>query len=209
MPNVLNTSDICEARVWTTNQEQAAVNSFFFRIVGGGGVTDTDQALVTAIDSVIESAWKSAIGADSVYNGVQLYIVKPRPMPAFVKEISSAGPGTNLGLTMGRQTTGLISWRTALAGSANRGRTYFPFPTTTEDQSGAVPTNAYLTILDGIMLALIGPILFGSAATAILGVYHRATNVTTDILASSSSPVKKWATQKRRGSYGRPNVSPI
>ncbi len=108
---------------------------------------------------------------------------------------------------MGRQLCGMISWRTLFAGPANRGRTFFPFPCTDEDSVGGVPTIAYETILNNIATALAGPIAFGAGGMAVLGVYHRVSRTTSPI--DDWTIQRKFATQKRRGSYGRANVSPI
>lgn len=207
MSTILSIGDICEVRAWVVNAEQAAVNSYFFEITAASSSSDTDQALSDAIDTIIAPKYKSALGSDSDYRGTQLYIVTRRPMPAYVSTTASAGFGTASGLTMGRQTSGLIAWRTAFAGPGFRGRTYFPFPTTGEDASGAIPSNGYLTILNGLSTALTGGNSFGVAGTAKLSIFHRTTRTPTTV--TSGAPIAKWATQKRRGSYGRANVSPI
>lgn len=108
------------------------------------------------------------------------------------------------------QTAGLITKRTAVPGRRGRGRAYIPFPTESYNDANGLPTNAYMTPAGALAFSISQSVLVG---TLIDGNYldpvilHRDTGGTSDILATLAR--QKWATQRRRGSYGRPNVSPF
>lgn len=113
------------------------------------------------------------------------------------------------------QVCGLLQWKTDYAGPANRGRTYFPFPTSGDDASGGIPSNTYLAALDlfAVQLLDLTAITAGGDSLAISLVLKHGKNkagVTpppTPITGHHAYPI--FATMQKRGYFGRPNKSPI
>jgi len=149
---------------------------------------------------------------DASYRGVLGQIILPAPPAAYVVQIGHAGPGTDSQYALPTQTSGLISWQTAKAGRAYRGRTYLPFPSIVEDAAGEVPTTSYITKGQTLAAALLGltSIVVGSrSATVQLSLLHRKgllKNTVTPITAFTMGG--RWATTRRRGAFGRPNLAP-
>lgn len=207
----LAVGDILQLRAWTTLGEQAAVNTFHYLVTAATGAATTDLDAATVFSSLVNSSYKTLTSADTRFNGVQCNIISRTPLPIGQADVIDAGPGTDSNPAMGRQLCGLISWRTLFAGPAFRGRTYFPFPVTDEDAAGGKPTNGYIIGLTSFagavrgMVSILGAL--GGTASVQLVIYHRATKTTTPIVASHVDAA--FATMKKRGSFGRPNVSPI
>jgi hypothetical protein len=126
---------------------------------------------------------------------------------------TAASSGTAIGNLTPRQVSCLIGTQTAIAGRANRGRVYIPFPSDTFVSAAGELTGAGFAILVNIASAL-GPavtLTFGGATTNMaLTVRHPDVAVpvphtpsTTDVV--SMVPAALLATQRRRGDYGRSN----
>jgi hypothetical protein len=208
----LNAGDIVQVRIWTTLAEQAAVNTIHYVIstVPTPGPTPLD--LITALDTSIAPEIKALLPIDATYNGMQGRVINTPTLYLNDVDVTSAGPGTNANPAMGRQLCGLIRLATIFARPKYRGRLYWPFPCVDEDFTGGIPSVAYVTALNGILGNMFSLTTFGGGggtANCAMAIYHRATNDATRVVASGSFAERKWATQKRRGSFGRANVSPI
>jgi hypothetical protein len=211
VPIVLN--QIVQTRFWTTCLDQAAVNTLNWRcsLVTGGGANN--QEVANAMDTHVGAQYPGLLGTDASYNGVQVMLPLTAPLPATVFSTASAGGGVLTAPTMGRQLCGMVSLNTAFAGPRYRGRIYIPFVPALEDSAHGVPSNAYLALLIAFCGIIGSPITcVGGAGSVTLTpcLLHRSTAIvprTTDVVGVG--PRNKFATQRRRGSYGRPNVAPI
>jgi hypothetical protein len=117
-------------------------------------------------------------------------------------------PGTALGNPQPQQVAGLITRRVNLPKNNNRGRVYIPFPSTAGTSTVERPSAAYIALLTTLQQALLP-----TTAPANVGgqqwspVLYKLGAVAGNALISAL-PSNKWATQKRRGDYGIPNVIP-
>lgn len=216
---IIENGDIFVVRAWTTSAEQAAVNSFYYRNISAAGTPASDQDVASAMDTLLAPLYKAVLADTDTYNGVQVQIVDPftpGPLNMAVNSIAAAGPGTIAGNVLPRQSCGITTWTTAFAGRKYRGRSYWPFPPVTLDAGEGLPTNAAVALYQ----ALAGNILAftfipGFSNTFNMVLFHRNfPHATPPILPTADDITdyathKKWATQRRRGSYGRANVSPI
>jgi len=201
---------ILRASVWCTIQNQASVNSFYYRVVAVGAPPATDKDFSDNFDSVVAADYKALLNAIATYKGVVAQIIWPPPIAADVTTTASAGAGTAPASAMALQTSGIISWYTAFAGRKQRGRTYVPFPSTSDNQATGAPSASYVTRLTALATAseaLVSILSGGRTATILPVIWHRDTHTTDDIKVFFARGV--WATQRRRGAYGRGNVSPI
>lgn len=216
MSVALMVSDLCTVRIWCSNAEQASVNTLYYEVTAVGGSPATDQDFADELDTgFLSTALPPMINNLSVYNGVQVQI--KRSTGLFVAADATAGtaPGTGGAIALPRQTAGLTHWRTPFAGRQFRGRSYWPFPSAAADTGDGVPTGAYVTLVSTIQNAFLNfssVSAGGRTATVQLVMVHRPpkaglTPPPTPINVVSTGP--KWATQRRRGSFGRANVSPI
>jgi hypothetical protein len=118
-------------------------------------------------------------------------------------------PGTGGTSPMPTQVAGIITRRVLLTKNTNRGRVYIPFPDKTASLATETPSGVYLTNLNLLKLALM-PIIapFQSDgmqpwAPGLGSITKGDFNGLVDCQTRA-----KWATQRRRGDYGTPNVSP-
>jgi hypothetical protein len=199
-------------RMWTSILGQAAVNSFSYKVTALTG-TVSDLTVATAFDVIfgaIPDGIKPMMGNAAFYNGVQLYLVDRVPMPLPIHASTHAGFGTGGIDLMAPQATGITSWYSAFTGPKNRGRTYWPFPALPFGDVNGVPTNAYLLAMEQLA-GLISPIVTigaGANTADLQHVIHQRSPAGNVDIASHTNQ-RKWATQKKRGNYGRSNTSPF
>jgi hypothetical protein len=211
MTQPLTLNCVVKAQLWTVDVEQASVNTWHYQIVDLTGTPVLLEEFATKFLGVIIPLYAPMISANADIVGGVFQVVQPLPLRVAVKSISGAQSGTAEMPAMPRQTAGLISWKTTLAGPGGRGRTYIPFPGVAATEGLGVPTDAYVTSMTDLATALFSlPVITGAAggtATAKIGLKRQTPAEFVQFTAAV--PNKKWATQKRRGSYGRPNFSPL
>jgi len=216
MSNPLQPGAIVRTRHWSTHAEQSAVITFHWQCAQASGQPVTDFDFAKAIDTIVAPALKAILPTDVTYKGTQAQIISNIPLTLAVPYNTAAGPGLTTAPALPTQTCGLISWYTNNAGRAYRGRTYMPFPAPGEETTGSVPTTAYLTSLSNLAAALMNTTSVanaaanGTIAVAQIILHKQKKGVLpTGALVQGFIIRPKWATQRRRGSFGRANVSPI
>jgi len=210
MANNLAGGQILEFRVWTNEAEQAAVNTYHYKVVTvTGTVTDVDAAI--DFDAVMAPLYKPLMQNLSNYRGTQARIISLVPLPIAVTTSLNAGVGTAGATGLPRQCAGLISWQTALAGPGHRGRTYLPFPSSFSDTGDGQPGLTYQNDLENLANALegFGPITSGGGGSADVQLVLKVKAPVSPIPITDHVIRDHWATQRRRGSFGRANVSPV
>ncbi len=186
--------------------DQLGVNVRYFKVTSIVGGVPTESVIAADIDAIFAPMYKALLSANAEYRGVQIQMIAPGPsrVPVFIN--TSVGAGLVAGAVMARQASGIATFTTALAGRANRGRIYVPFPSVASDTVTGHPNAAYLTALDALSLEMTlsrfyGPV--GSVISADWVIKHTGGFTTQPITGRRSNP--KWATQRRRGDYGKPN----
>jgi len=201
-------NDVLEVRVFCKHANQQSINIVHFQITAVVLPEPTHDIIATVLSGNFGTIYRDMMTNQATYDGVGVRKVFPLPMSSETFGTAAAGGGTVLGDALPKQIAGLLSWRTDLAGPANRGRTYVPFPSETDNDTGAVPTAAYVTKLVTMGNALGGPITVpnaGGSATLNRRIFHRATSTVTPVTFFFTR--NRWATQRRRGDFGRPNVT--
>lgn len=210
MATTLGTGDIVRTTIVVTDFDQTALLNHHWLVTGEalGGATDLDFA--GALDSAIAADLKALLYNTARYEGVLAQKIFPLPITARQQAVLGAGVGTAGAIGLPRQTAGLIDWHTALAGPAFRGRTFMCFPAAADSDGAGSPTNGYMTRLTAFATDVLGlGIITGSGGSIAvsLSILHVADMSTTVVDAFQGRQV--WATQKRRGTLGKRNVSPI
>lgn len=206
---ILAPGDILQVRAWCVQGEQASVNTFHYTV---GAVTSSPDEgdMANGFDSIVEGHYKTIISNSSIYRGVQARVRNRTPLTIAQFTIDSAGAGAGGAVGMARQVCGISSWYTAYAGASYRGRTYWPFPAVSEDVDPGIPITAYVTALEDFCGDLIAfNHLTGIAGECDLTLGLRTNKIPQLYPIRSFLSHQKWATQRRRGSYGRGNSSPI
>jgi len=210
MATNLALGDIIRVRIACYTANQQGINVVHFRVSNVAGTAVTDAAVAAALNTVYAPRYKACLSEQARYRGVSVQRIKP--LPATFPQIvtSSDGVGTVTGDMMSTQTSGIISSQTNFAGAKYRGRVYIPFPGEDDNDVLGVPENAYVTNIDDLGDELFTSTIIGTApneTTLVPGIYHRADQTFTDI--TNFVARQKWATQRRRGSYGKTNPTPF
>lgn len=219
MSTVLAVDDIFVVRPWCTANEQASVNSFYYNVTALGLGGCTDQDIANEIDALLSPLYQAVLTTSNTYNGVQVQIVANAAggfLPASVFSTGGSGPGLVAGATLPRQTCALTSWKTFFAGQAFRGRTYWPFPPTSFDTGDGTMTGGALAFYQALANQVNAyNINIATGCQFQLSLYHRGNPHAVPPVPPSvtlivfNTTAQTWATQRRRGSYGRANKSPI
>lgn len=213
--------DLLEWTIATHLNDQVGINVFHARVAAPLTGTPNDADTLNGLDNLAAPLWKSAMCTPTVYRGSMLRLIRAGSPFAPVVYTGNTGTGTFAGSPGPSQARGLISWQTALAGRSFRGRSYIPFPGQGANTADGLPNNGYLAVLTTIIsLITTNPLpitVSGQTARLIFGIYHRKpptppatiplAGTITDISAGRRS--LQWATQKRSGSFGRPNPLPF
>lgn len=212
MATTLQVGWILTTQLWSLFGDQAAVNTYHWHVDSVGGAPSTDQDLGDTVQANVVTPYRALLANGVTYKGIVTQAIWPLPASVAVHSVVGAGIGTGGAGELPLQVSGIISWYTSTAGRHGRGRSYIPFPSTNANDSGAggIPTNAYVTALDTYAAALgatLSLVLGGRTANVSRVLYDRATHGFTFVTTRASR--QKWATQRRRGDYGRPNSSPL
>jgi hypothetical protein len=205
----LQDGDIVESVTYTSYGSQIGAIVRHWVIGSTTGAGGTDQALVNVLSAAIGPPLKALMNNQAVYQKTRLAKILPLPRLAFVESSLGFGNGGVGGDILPQQSSGLISLRSQLAGRAHRGRAFIPFPSETDSNIAGVPALGYQTNLQAMGVVLATSYVFGNApdqGQAFPAIYHRVTFNVTQI---SGFVIRVgWATQRRRGTFGRPNVLP-
>jgi hypothetical protein len=210
MPQTIVNGALCRLRVACYTANQVGINVVHYVAGAIVGASQTDLQAAQAYDTVLAPKYKAVLSAQARYRGCSLQVLTPAP--PYIPQISVGfdGVGSVAGDMMAGQVSGIISTQTPLAGRKYRGRVYIPFPGEVDNDTTGIPVGGYVTAIDQIATILFNPLTVttgGNQVTLSPVIFHRATNLYTFISGYISR--QKWATQRRRGSYGRTNPTPF
>jgi len=219
MAVIINDGDYVQVRAWTVDGDQASVQRMWYFCNGHTGSAATDQEVADLLEALLAPLYKPIINNRATWPGLQVQVLKGSIWSAEVQSVVHAGAGTGGADALPRQTAGLIGWRTPLGGRQYRGRMYLPFPATAHDTGDGVPTAAYVTAATTLTSNWLTDNFFGSGGNSVQIlpiIKHGPTKGTPPVppvspwtLITTGITNNKWATQRRRGAYGRVNNSPI
>jgi len=203
--------DHCRLVLWSQQTDQAGLMVHHYRCSASGGAGVTDQNAVDALSTIFAPLVKAMLSINAAYAGATLQIIRPNLRPT-VYSTNSNGIGMVAGDPLPRQAAGLITLRTNEAGRKGRGRKYVPFPSEGDNANGVGPAPAYMANAATLGAAFVAQrvitAMVGDTATLVPVIYHRANPIGSPDV-SSYFVRAKWATQRRRGSFGKPNQSPF
>jgi len=191
-----------------TGEEAFVIMNYVIGTITGGTITDQDFANQA---SMFYSTLIVTIMPNSCdYDGVEVSLPTRSPIPATVTSTLGHGAGASGTQVANTQAAALISLYSSLSGQRNRGRSYLPFLTATFIDVTGFPTSGFLTLLQIIAAAFAafqGFTVGGASATFNQVIYHRLTKLWTYVFNWVAQ--QKFATQRRRGNYGRNRTPPI
>jgi len=211
MATVMAQNDVIEVSAFSDFAEQIGVNIYHYKV---GVVTGapTYEQLAVWLEERFSPEYIDWLCDAASWSGIKLRLLAGPTGPAPWYSAADAAAGTS-GTPIPRQLSGMIRRRVNLAGARGRGRVYIPFPGATM-MNGASVSAAGMTVLGNIRDATMGApgILtstpsVGTTAQLIPGLlFGGSGNVTNDLVAVDLAG--EFATQKRRGFFGRPNSLP-
>jgi len=220
MPNTLVANDLLRCRFWCVATDQAAVNTVYYKVLSATGDPTTDLNAADELDSFMGPFYKALMPSSVSYQGCTVQIVRTPPLTPIVGR-AEAGAGTLGTIAMPRQVTSLVSFKTAFSGRRYRGRVFLPFPPVGSAQTDGIMTAAYATLVAQWSAQLASISGFDNSLTTPTGSVF-AVQVIPHFLKKGEvgpelppsqvtqvAPGELFATQRRRGSLGRTNSSPI
>ncbi len=200
--------DLVEMTIYCKFDEQVSANVLCF-VASSVTPGPTVQTVASAYDGAYGPIMKDWVCDAAEYLGVSV-----RNLTATVPEISAiakanAGGGDS-GNSLPRQLAGLISWRTSVGGPRGRGRTYLPFPGVDfllNDHINA----AGVAVMNDFGVQFVGPDVVvgdGGSVTLTGSIRHRGLFAPLSHVVQTFTESTQFATQRRRGFFGRPNGVP-
>jgi hypothetical protein len=160
----------------------------------------------------LHTAFSSVVSTDAVQEGSS-YTLDPNDSRVATDYRGGFLQGCSGGVgLLPKQTAGLITFQSGVSGGQGQGRMYIPFPSPLASKASGAPTDAYLLLMTTLASALLGPIPTKGVSGAIgqlVAVTKPYNDFTPVTQFTSSKPSPAWATQRRRGDYGRLNKSPF
>jgi len=203
-------NDIVEVKVYCKTTTQLSVNVRHFVCIDKQGTGAPASSILTYYKELLAPLYKALMSVGAEYRGLSLQKISPAPIAALAFDDGEQGVGDVGGDPLPGQVCGILTFRSNLAGRANRGRMFVPFPSETDNDADQTPIDGYIVRLSELGDAFIGADEIGGGGNTVQLqsiVLHRVSMSGTALITWKAN--NKWATQRRRGSYGRPNESPL
>lgn len=213
--------DVAKVRTVCYTASQISVNVSFWRVVATGGalIPNSYVGFNLLFNLAMAPVYKPWMSSQARYRGTGCQLMQPAslfPATSEVTSVVSDGAGTGTAVMEATQVSGLIAWKTGLPGRHFQGRIFPGFADEVfQDTNGDLLAGG-VAVLDGIRLAYTTPIVLTSGVdTETWALCVRSVvpgpglplvtynTVTTGIARN------KWATQRRRGQFGRTNALPF
>lgn len=159
----------------------------------------------------LHTFFKIAVSTDATLLGYKIYQKQTGAPPLIDRDVTIAGVCNGGVGHLPTQNAALIRFSSSIGGSRGHGRMYLPFPYTAAVDAAGLLAVAYKTHVRDVGSAFTAGWIVPNAGVGggSLTVYPCTTfTVGTPALAfrmSGSSPADGFATQKRRGFFGKPN----
>lgn len=209
-------------RVFTYITTQSGINRVYFRVTNVTGTPVTEGEVIDAFSSALAPLYKPLISVQAEYVGADIRDVQGTPLPVASASVVGQGMGSDTTALLPGQVSGLISTLTNLSGRQYRGRMYVPFPGLASSNGNIppAPTAAYVTRLNNLGAELFTPTTInnvaGTGTVTLSPVLHHSQPKGTpppvippDTFITGFRGNSLYATQRRRGNYGRTNPLPI
>jgi len=201
---------VVELRIFCSEQEQLSVNVRHFQVIARAGVGVTQSIVAAYYAAILPALMKALLPATARYRGLSVRRLFPGALPTECFDDTGNGVGDVAGEALPKQVAGLLSFYSVTAGRSGRGRLYAPFPAEEDNDSTMQPTAGYVVRLSELGDALTGVDEPGGAGNTVQlqsVLYARDSHITTTFLTWKARD--RWATQRRRGDYGRTNSFPV
>jgi hypothetical protein len=203
-------ADVVQVRLVAILQQQISINVLTYVCTAVAGTSETYVNGAVRCDTLFNAAYKALMCNLAAWRGVGVRRITPTQLSIEYTSIGNAGAGTAGANPQPKQLAGLLRKNTDRPKEKGRGRLYVAFPATADNSSTANPIAGYITRLNTLGTALSTNVLVGTApntATLKPVLWDRTLLQATDIASMTGQAY--WATQRRRGDYGKANVVPF
>lgn len=170
----------------------------------------TLQEMANALANTFNPDYAAFMPSVARFRGVSVQDLST-PVSVPYTNVAHDTPGTNGATLAPTQTAGIIKKRTLSGGRKNQGRIYIGFPSQANIAASGGMNGAGLALLVNIRDTIdVSQTIVGAGGTTTLDlvVWHRG-GPFDYTLVSTMEPEDAWATQRRRGQYGRLNSVPF
>lgn len=204
--------DTIRLSVWCQCQSQASVNVLYYLATAVAGTPLPEDVVADYWAARFMSPMASVLSEEAAYRGVVMVIEDVAHQPRGPYFSASPMDGAITGELLPKQTCGIITKRTGFPGARNRGRMYLPFPGEASNEADSRPSLAYQVAAQDIGLLLSVPsvqndLIIGGEVTWVPQIKGFVPLGAVEVTDYAVRP--RWGTQRRRGDYGRANVSPV
>jgi len=191
---------------------QVSTNTHKWQLTNlSSGTSFSSNNLVLTYDAAMQALYLPLMSAEASYYGTQIYLLNPIGLPPRPdSNNANQDTGAGAGGLLPSQTSGLISLRSSTLGKQGQGRTYVPFPYADGNESDGSPTAAYIDkLVDlGVFLRSNFLVIDGAVTATFRPCLYRGGTDTPKFIEQSTAH-DAWATQRRRGAFGRLNANPF
>lgn len=178
-------------------------------ITGGTSIGSSD--ILVDLDLMAATLFTDAISNEATYYGSLLYYQTPVGTPPRPESTTgNSGIGINVSPLLPTQTCGLVSLYSNDLGKTGQGRIYVPFPYIAAIDVDGSPDAGYIAGLNNFVTAFTTPrnIVSGGATGTFAPCLYTPGGPPPKFLTSGIVR-DAWATQRRRGDFGRLNANPF
>lgn len=201
--------DQIEARIICSHEDQISINVRHYQVLTKVGTGADLAACALAIDTEIVAEIKALLPDTVTYRGVGCRRIFPLPLTPEIPYTGTTAVGTVLGDVLPGQVSGILTLRTAFAGKRYRGRFYMGFPGEADNTASGIPSLSYVGRLAALGNKLDNVVTAGGGGnTNTLQPYVRSKKFGLQNAITITQARQRWATQRRRGNYGVPNIAP-
>lgn len=218
MPGLLPiVGDVLQVKFCCDSESQISLNLLHYRVQSVAGVGAPLTDIATFFDITMAAGYKGLMSILSRYRGVGVTNLTP-PASVEVATTGNAGVGDETTGDLPTQVSFLISLKTAKRGRGYRGRVFPGFPATTfingDGGMNALGIAAITAWFSALPFTATVSAAGGNTTTLELGIYRRQENKLPlnppqFEKCTFGTWREKWATQRRRGDFGRANLLPF
>src|SRR5215831_870430 len=204
MPISVLVNDLIQARVYCYFQSQLSVNVCNY-VATAVTPQSTIEDWALSYEALVAPRWRACIAKGALYHGIHATLYRAGQKFRSLFRNASQGVGTTTNLqALPKQTCGIITKLTDFGGPEGRGRLYVPFPYVDGTIDAVGPSNGQQVSMNAVAAVVAQPITVGSVGFEVQSqpvLINRKTLQRTNIIGSRTGTL--WATQRRRGDYGR------
>lgn len=199
-------------RFYCTYLTQTSINQCDFRVLSITAGAPLDSDVCSALSGFVGVFYKPCLNQVATYHGADLRLLSTGPVPLPVNSTTGSGAGTGGADPLPTQVCGIFTKNSGTTGRANRGRFYVAFPSLADMTAGnEYPTLGYTAKVFNLSGQVTGPrnLVVPSGTLNIEWGLGKTGASLAFVPTPSATARRLWATQRRRGDYGRPNPPPF